>query len=129
MGKLTLQELKDQKYKCTDQVVSDLKAAFKDDLSNEEACHYAKIHPDTYYEWRKLSDEFSAQMDIAKSYVARRAKQLLAKAIENGGIDEAKWYLERRQRKDYSSRIEQDNSGDISISITKTITNGPESSD
>jgi hypothetical protein len=55
--KKTIKELQESSFKLTDKVLSDLKAALQRDFTIEQACHYARIHKDTYYEWIKQSEE------------------------------------------------------------------------
>jgi hypothetical protein len=114
---LTLKQLQESSYKCSDKVVTDLKAAFQNDFTDEEACRYARIGKDSYYRWRNESDEFCEEMDIAKDFIFSTAKELLRKKVKEGDIDAAKWLLERRKKKLYSSRTELTGEEGKSINI------------
>ena len=107
----TLKELMESSYKLTDKVVSDLKAGLQRDFTIEQACHYARINVDTYYEWLKLSDEFAEEMAIAKTDFLRRAKKVLVDAIERGDGELALKVLERREKESYSTKTETEITG------------------
>lgn len=106
-GSLTIEQLKEESitpnfYK----VVSDLKAGLQRDFTIREACVYAGISHDTYYNWIKASDEFAAEMEKAQQFMAEKAKSVLMTALEKGDRDAAKWWLERRRKENYSTRTE-----------------------
>jgi len=95
--------------KLTDEVVTKLVDAFKNDLNNEEASDYAGIHPDTYNNWRNWSSEFRDKMDSAKRFLMAVAKNNIAKAVSKGDVDNSFKLLERRQKNTYSTRVENVN--------------------
>lgn len=109
--KLTLEELKESSYKLTDKVLSDLTNAFNNDFTVEEACVYAGIVKDTYYNWVKLSDEFAGMMERAKLFVFYAAKRNIAQAVNKGSIEDAWKLLSKRQKDIYSDRQEQTGEG------------------
>lgn len=81
--------------------VTKLIAAFYRGYSITEACYYACISRETYYRWVKddpiLSDRFVA----AQSAVNGVAKEIIVDAIFNKDINAAKWWLERRNKKEF----------------------------
>ncbi len=97
--------------KITKEVVGKLEYAFMKGFNISEACDYAAISRDTYYEKLKQSKEFSDRMERAKTNLQRKAKLNLAEAIESGNLDESKYYLERKckneQSKEFSDRMER----------------------
>lgn len=108
---LTLKQLKEASYLPDfDRVISDLKNGLMRDFTDEEACHYAGISHDTFYRWRRDSEEFAKEMQTAQSFLFRKAKQVIANGIiDNGDKDNAKWLLERRRKENYATR--QENTG------------------
>ena len=90
--------------KLTEEVVGKLIYAFQKDFNVSEACDYAGISRDTYYEWCKNKKGFSDKMEQAKSDLKRKAKINLADKIEAGDIDTTLWYLERRAKDEYSTK-------------------------
>jgi hypothetical protein len=116
---LTLAKLKKKSLKDNfDQIVSDLKHAFMEDFTDEEASRYAGIATSTFYEWKKSSEEFKVVMESAKDYVAILAKHIIADKVNEGDEDMAKWYLERRQRDSYSTKSNVEHEGGLTINIT-----------
>lgn len=103
---LTLKELQKKSYACTGKVVSDLVYAFQRDFTDEEACLYAGIGHDSYYRWRKESEEFTAMIKKAKSLSFVKSKEIIFQELEKGEVNRAEWFLERRQKDRYSSRTE-----------------------
>jgi len=104
---LTLKQLMLAADKLSDKMLSDLEDGFKRDFTIEETCLFAGIHKDTYYEWRKRSDEFATRMDRATSFVVFAAKRNIAQRIVNEESVEDSWkYLSRKQKNLYSLRTE-----------------------
>lgn len=99
--------------KITKEVVGKLEYAFMKGFNISEACDYAEISRDTYYEKLKQSKEFSDKMDRAKTNLQRRAKINLAEAIECGDLNESKYYLERKCKDEFSIKQEINLSGEI----------------
>lgn len=113
--KLTIEELKKKNYALTDQVLSDLKTGFAYDFTVEQACHQAGIRKDTYYRWLKESDEFAELMRRSQSDFFRRLKKTVTTAINNGNAELALKLLERRERKRYATRQENNLSGTLLV--------------
>jgi hypothetical protein len=65
-------------------IVRLLEAAFKWGYNISEACLYAEISRETYYNWLGDDDIFSYRMSIAQSKVLTKAKQNVAAAISAG---------------------------------------------
>lgn len=92
--------------KYSEAVVGKLEIAFRNDFNVQEACDFAEINRDTFYEWIKNKPEFSDRMEAAKSHPKRMAKMKVIKAIEEGDVDVAKWFLERRAKEEYAPKHE-----------------------
>lgn len=103
---LTLKELQDSSYICTDKVVSDLKNAFSKDFTVDMACRYARIHKDTYYDWLKKSDQFAQEMAVAQDSLMHKSLAVLEDKLDKKEIDAAKFYLSRRDKQRFSERSE-----------------------
>lgn len=82
--------------KYTPAVIGKLEIALNNGYNIVEACQYANIHPDTYYDWLKTYPEFSDKMEIAKAMPNRKAKEVIAQAINAGDTNAAKYWLDRR---------------------------------
>lgn len=101
--------------KITDEVVGKLEYAFSKGFNVTEACNYAEICRDTYYEYLKKNKGFSDKMERAQTNLQRRAKINLAEAIESGDLEESKYYLERKCKDEFSSKQEIRHSGNMNI--------------
>ena len=88
--------------KMTDEVVRKLEYAFSKDFNITEACHYAGIGRNTYYDWLENNEEFSNRIEQAQSDLKRKAKMNIADKIEEGDTEVTKWFLERRAKDEYS---------------------------
>lgn len=110
-----------RKTKLVPATVENLKSIFKIGGTVEEACAYAKIDKQTYYNWLEKSESFSTEIEQAKHYSDIAAKNLVVdKIIKDKDDTNARWWLEKRQFKDTntpSMQFNQFNFGDASQSL------------
>lgn len=83
-----------------------LSEAFRLDATDEEACSYAGVSTTWYYDEMKKKDEFSEEILRAQRYPFLVAKGSVVGAMETGDNITGLKYLERRQKKLYSPRVE-----------------------
>lgn len=97
-----------RKTKLTKEVVKKLEEAFAIDATVTEACFYANISRETYYNWiekhKALSDRFTA----LRNNPVLTARTTVVNAIKTDP-DMAMRYLERKKKGEFSPRIETDN--------------------
>lgn len=86
--------------------VSKLLAAFWRGANITEACNYADISRETYYQWCREMPELSDTFAKARTMVSERAKAIVVDAIDKGDINAAKWWLERRNKKEFGPNAE-----------------------
>lgn len=98
-------------------VIIKLEAAFNNGYNITEACHYAGISRDTYYAWLESVDEFSDKMDHAQLMLHRKAKEIIALAINEGDANLAFRYLQARDP-DFKPKLE----GGFDPTLTATLT-------
>lgn len=97
------------------EVVNKLSAAIQRSMSITEACHYAGISRETYYNWLEKYPEFVDKMELAKTYLFRKSKDIIADDITNGkSVPTAKWFLERRDA-DFKAKQATELSGTIEV--------------
>lgn len=65
-------------------IVLVLETAFHNGYNITEACQYADISRETYYNWLEDDDIFSYRMSVAQSALNRKAKSNVATAIRDG---------------------------------------------
>lgn len=101
----------------TPSVVALLVAAFESGLPKTQAFRYAGISKDTYYRAIKDDEEFADKMRVAQQKLNFRAREVVAKAINNGDVRTAQWWLERKQKDEFSQRKETTGSGGGAIKV------------
>jgi hypothetical protein len=96
--------------KMTSEVVTKLEHAFAIDASVEEACSYAEISRNTFYEYLKRNPSFQDRIDDLRQRPVLKARQTIAKSLDDP--NHAKWYLERKRRKEYGANIDLTTEGE-----------------
>jgi len=98
---------KDGKYtKLTDDTIKRLEEVFSLDASIAEACFYANISTQTYYNWIKDEPAMKERFDALREKPVLKARQTVVKSLDDP--DNAFKYLERKRKKEFSLRTEQD---------------------
>lgn len=90
-------------------------------LTDIEACFYADISRTTLHNYQTANPEFLDRKEALKEAVKARAKiNLSSSIIDEGNVADSKWYLERKD-KEFSPKQDHEHTGDIKISIEKTV--------
>lgn len=90
----------------TEAVVNKLEYGFMKGLTDEQCCLYAGISKQTLYDYCHAHPEFVDRKELLKHNPSVQAKINIAEGIENGDIDTSKWYLERKEKKEFSTKQE-----------------------
>lgn len=69
--------------------------------NDTEACFYAGISRNTYYQWLNDQAEFRDKIEHAKSGLNMKAKGVVVDALSKGDLGTAKWWLEHRAQKEF----------------------------
>lgn len=88
----------------TSEVVIKLEQAFAIDATVEEACSYAEISRNTFYEYLKKNPEFQDRIDDLRNRPILKARQTIVKSLDNP--QQAQWYLERKKKREFAQRNE-----------------------
>lgn len=88
----------------TPEVVGKLEEAFAIDASVSEACFYADISRDAFYDYVKKNPEFSDRVEALRQKPILKARQTIVKSLDNP--DDARWYLERKVKNEFANRTE-----------------------
>lgn len=91
--------------KLTKSNIEELEKRFRDGSTILEAID-GIMAESTYHKHRSENTEFAARMDMAKEYVTEIARGVVAKRIKRGDAEVAKWWLERKNKKEFSTRAE-----------------------
>lgn len=76
------------------------------DGSVEEMAYYAGVHRDTLYLWLKQDKTFSDRIAELRERPVLKARQTVVKSLEDP--DRAFRYLERKRKREFSTRTETD---------------------
>jgi len=90
----------------TKDTVLKLEQAYQNGFSVMRACQLSGISRSTYYKHLKEQPEFSDKMTLAQQYPAEVARQSIVKAISNGDIGAAKWWLERKAKDEFGVKAD-----------------------
>lgn len=91
--------------KITKAVLGKLEEAFALGCTDAEACFYADINPDTLYEYCKKHPDFSERKSLLKMRPVFKAKKTILDNLSD--VQTAKWYLERKCKEEFNTKIEQ----------------------
>lgn len=90
----------------TETVVRDLVSSFQDGLNVTQACWQSGIGRTTYYDEYNSNPEFADKMDRARDFASMNARKVIVNDIKRGDQSAAKWWLERRNKDEFSTRQE-----------------------
>lgn len=91
--------------KLTPENIRELERRFRDGATNLEAIE-GLMSEETFYKHLREKPEFAGRMGMAKEYTTEIARGVVSKAIKRGDRDTAKWWLERKLKKEFSLRQE-----------------------
>jgi len=96
--------------KMTEEVVKKLEEVFAIDGSIPEACYYANISRQSYYNWIDSFPEYKERFDRLRQRPVLKARQTVVKALDNP--DYAFKYLEKKRKKEFGNAIDVTTKGD-----------------
>jgi predicted DNA-binding protein YlxM (UPF0122 family) len=85
--------------KLTDDVVNKLEQAISLDATVDEACFYANISKQTYYNWIEKNPKMGERFDQLRQKLTLKARQVVADKIDES-YSNAMDYLKRKKRKE-----------------------------
>lgn len=92
----------------TEEVLQKLEYGFMKGLTDEQCCSYAHIAPSTLYNYCKENEGFSERKEQLKNNPSVIAKLNIVEAIEEGNAELSKWWLERKEKNEFSTKQEID---------------------
>lgn len=96
----------------TQDVVRKLEYAFAYDCTVEEACLYASISRNTYYEFLKQYPDFQDRIEALRGASILMARMTVLSEVERNA-DVALKYLERKRKSEFSTRAEMNHTGNV----------------
>jgi hypothetical protein len=81
--------------------------ALKAGNTRRDSYVYAGVSGDTFARWLEIYPEFAEDVAKSEAIVTLRNVGLIQKAAQNGTWQAAAWWLERKHKAEWSSRVEQ----------------------
>lgn len=101
----------------TEKVVKELEEAFSRGFSDIEACLYVNISKQALYDYCHKNPAFTDRKEDLKKTPLMKARNNIYNAIEDGDTDMSKWYAERKAKREFSTRVEQEIEGKVDTTI------------
>jgi hypothetical protein len=105
----------------TEDVMKELKNSFRNGLNNSEACLDANISERSFYLVLEKNEKLKNYFRLLQKNVNKIAKQNIVNSIKAGDIDNSKWWSERKNKDEFSTR--QENTGKDGESLKINIVN------
>jgi hypothetical protein len=105
--------------KFTKETVTKLEQAFAIGATVELACSYAEVSRNRFYEYLKDNPTFSDRIEDLRNKPILKAMDTVAKSLTN--TEDAQWYLERKMKKEFSTRSEVGIEGEIKVAKLEEI--------
>lgn len=102
------EETRGRKTVITPEVIQKLEQAFSLGCTDLEACFHAGIGKSTLYDYQKEHPEFLERKEMLKDKLVLQARSVVAENLKKGDKGVATWYLERKKKAEFSTRVEQD---------------------
>ena len=90
----------------TPETIRKIKEGFSQGFSVRNACIWADISQDTYFEYCKKHPNFSDQCKTLQQKPLIKSILVINKALNEGDVSTAKWYAERKAKDEFSLRQE-----------------------
>lgn len=90
----------------TPQEVDKLEYAFAHCANDVEAYTYAGICETNFYWWQEVNPKFVERKKVLRDMVKFQARENIVKSINAGETSAAKWWLERKNKEEFSLRVE-----------------------
>jgi len=82
--------------------------------SIEEIAFYAGIHRATLYRWMAEDQELKDRIEELQERPILKARQTIVKSLDDP--EQAKWYLERKRKNEFSTKSEVESKSEIQVS-------------
>ena len=97
----------------TPEILNKLEEVFALGGTDKEACFYAGISHQALYNYQHDHPEFIERKEALKERPILKARQTIVRGLDEA--ENAKWYLERKAKKEFANRQELDLSGKLEV--------------
>ena len=101
----------------TPETLEKLELAFCQGFTDLQACIFANISRDVFYDYIKRNPSFGDRKEELKKMIDIEAKIKLVEAIKNGDMASVKFWLERKCKDEFSLKTETEHSGQIQSKV------------
>jgi hypothetical protein len=91
-----------------EKVLEVLRPFFELDYSVNKACDFAGIPSPTVHTWILDDEELRLKIQAWRGSGACAARKVILTEIKKGNREDSKWWLERREKNDFSTKTEQE---------------------
>ena len=126
MARPTKREQKNKKIsmamcKMTPEAINKLEQAFAIDATVEEACFYTGISVPTFYSWKKKNEKLFKGLEALREKPVLKARQTIVNNLDTP--EGARWYIERKRKKEFSTRQEFGHEGEFNFNVNLSTVN------
>lgn len=113
-----MHKIKGKPDKFDNVVIGKLEVAFRNGCSIAEACLHADISTSTFYRNVDKESELYEYFMELKDEPLKNARMNLVQDITKGDVESSKWYLERKAKEEFSTRVDNKQDTEITINLT-----------
>ena len=92
--------------KFTPETISKLEQAFSVGCTDVEACLLANVSNSALYNYQQANPDFVERKERLKESLSLKSRLVIADKLNKDDVDTAKWYLERKKKNEFSTKIE-----------------------
>lgn len=82
------------------------------------ACYHYDINRSTVEYWMKHDGEIRRLIKVAENHLSHMSRLNVARSIEKGSVRASQWWLERRNKDEFSLRVENEHKGEIPVKLS-----------
>ena len=90
----------------TEKTIQKLEQAFSYGATDSEACIYAEISRASLYDYQRKNPDFLDKKNAWKEKPVLQARKTIIDALKSGDVKTACWYLERKKKDEFSTKVE-----------------------
>lgn len=101
----------------TESTVNKLEEGFAKGFSVDNACIWANISKQTFYNYCEKKPEFLDHCKTLQKKPIIKSILVINEALDEGDVNTAKWYAERKAKDEFSLKTETEHSGEVKSKV------------
>lgn len=102
-----------------EKILEALKPYLQLGYSVNRACILAQITNSTIWTWIEREPELRVKIRSWQNMVSAKSREVIVKSIQANNKEDAKWWLERREKKSFSTRTETKQEGAVKVDLSE----------